>query len=60
MATTAAERKAAERQRKKQQGLVSKTLWLDQATMRAINEYKTVHNCTDDEAVKQLIAGFKK
>lgn len=55
MTQTAAERKAKERQRKKEKGFVSKTLWLDQDTIRAISEYKAKFGCTDDEAVNSLI-----
>lgn len=60
MATTAAERKAQERQRKKEQGMVLKQIWLLPKTVSIIEEYKernSDNDCkvSDEDAINELI-----
>lgn len=56
MASTAAERKAEETKRKAEQGLKRRSFWLDQASIKIIEDYKVKHNCTNDEAINQLLS----
>lgn len=55
MAQTAAERKAKERELKKDQGMKLKQIWLDQETLQIIENYKQSHGCTDEQAIRELI-----
>lgn len=55
MASTAAERKAKERQLKKEQGMVLKQVWLLPETIKIIEAYKYKFNGTDEEAINELI-----
>ena len=60
MATTAAERKAQERQRKKEQGMVLKQIWLLPETIQIIEKYKkrnSDNDCkvSDEDAINELI-----
>jgi hypothetical protein len=60
MATTAAERKAQERQRKKEQGMVLKQIWLLPKTVSIIEEYKERNSdkdckVSDEDAINELI-----
>ena len=60
MASTAAERKAQERQRKKEQGMVLKQIWLRPETVRIIEEYKERksdkdYKVSDEDAINELI-----
>ena len=59
MASTAAERKAKERQLKKEQGLVLKSIWFKPEVMRIIEDFKEKHNCTDEDAINELIKPSK-
>lgn len=56
MAATAAERKAKERQLKKEQGMALKQIWLSADTIKLISQYKSDHKLkSDDEAINALI-----
>lgn len=55
MASTAAERKAKERQIKKEQGMVLKQVWLRPEIIKIIEEYKENFNATDEDAINELI-----
>lgn len=60
MATTAAERKAQERQRKKEQGMVLKQIWLLPETIQIIEKYKkrnsnNDYKVSDEDAINELI-----
>ncbi|MCK4111587.1 hypothetical protein HCY65_11030 [Acinetobacter radioresistens] len=55
MAQTAAERKAKERQLKKEQGMTLKQVWLLPETIKIIEEYKSKFDATDEDAINELI-----
>ena len=60
MATTAAERKAQERQRKKEQGMVLKQIWLLPETIQIIEKYKkrnsnNDYKVSDEDAINEQI-----
>ena len=55
MASTAAERKAKERQLKKEQGMVLKQVWLLPETIKIIEAYKDKFDGTDEDAINELI-----
>ncbi len=55
MASTAAERKAKERQIKKEQGMVLKQVWLRPEIVKIIEKYKEDFNATDEDAINELI-----
>lgn len=55
MASTAAERKAKERQIKKEQGMVLKQVWLLPETVQIIEKFKDNFDCTDEDAINELI-----
>jgi len=55
MASTAAERKAKERQIKKDQGMVLKQVWLLPETIQIIEKYKNKFDATDEDAINELI-----
>lgn len=55
MASTAAERKAKERQQKKDQGMVLKQVWLLPETIKIIEKYKDKFDATDEDAINELI-----
>lgn len=60
MASTAAERKAQERQRKKEQGMVLKQIWLLPETIQIIDKYKKINSnndykVSDEDAINELI-----
>lgn len=55
MASTAAERKAKEREEKKAQGMTQKAIWLLPETTKIIEKYKVANNCTDEDAINELI-----
>ena len=55
MASTAAERKAKERQIKKDQGMVLKQVWLYPETIQIIEKYKNKFDATDEDAINELI-----
>lgn len=55
MAQTAAERKAKERQLKKEQGMVLKQIWLLPETIKIIEKYKDKFDATDEDAINELI-----
>lgn len=55
MASTAAERKAKERQQKKDQGMVLKQVWLLPETIKIIEKYKDKFDATDEGAINELI-----
>ena len=60
MATTPAERKAQERQRKKEQGMVLKQIWLLPETIQIIEKYKkrnsnNDYKVSDEDAINELI-----
>ena len=52
---TAAERKAKERQLKKEQGMILKQVWLLPETIKIIEKFKETYDCTDEEAINELI-----
>jgi alpha-amylase/alpha-mannosidase (GH57 family) len=55
MASTAAERKAKERLQKKSQGMVLKQIWLLPETIKIIEKFKDQYDCTDEDAINELI-----
>lgn len=60
MASTAAERKAQERERKKEQGMVLKQIWLLPETVSIIEKYKERNSgkdykVSDEDAINELI-----
>lgn len=55
MASTAAERKAKERQIKKEQGMVLKQVWLLPEIIQIIEKYKNKFDATDEDAINELI-----
>lgn len=55
MAQTAAERKAKERQIKKEQGMVLKQVWLLPEIIQIIEKYKNKFDATDEDAINELI-----
>ncbi|MCO8088250.1 hypothetical protein [Acinetobacter indicus] len=59
MASTAAERKAAETQRKAEQGLKRKSFWLSESEFKIIENFKKKNNLkTNDEALQQILKTF--
>ncbi|MBJ8450352.1 hypothetical protein I6M90_00810 [Acinetobacter bereziniae] len=56
MATTAAERKAKQRQEMIDKGFVRKDLWLSKESIEAIEKYKTENNLkSNDEAINLIL-----
>ena len=60
MASTAAERKRKEREEKKEQGMVQKSIWLQPETLKIIENYKEKysdkdHKVSDEDAINELI-----
>lgn len=55
MASTAAERKAKEREEKKAQGMMQKAIWFKPEVIKIIESYKTEFGATDEEAINELI-----
>ena len=56
MASTAAERKAAETKRKSEQGLKRKSFWLSQDEFKIIESFKISNDLkTNDEALQQIL-----
>ena len=56
MASTAAERKAAETKRKAEQGLKRKSFWLSEDEFKIIENFKQSNNLkTNDEALQQIL-----
>ena len=61
MASTAAERKAAETQRKAEQGLKRKSFWLSQDEFKIIESFKQNNELkTNDEALQQILKAIKE
>ena len=56
MASTAAERKAKQRQEMLDKGFSRKDLWLSKESLELIEKYKSEHNLkSNDEAINQII-----
>ena len=56
MASTAAERKAAETKRKAEMGLKRKSFWLNEQSISAIEQYKIENQLqTNDEALQKIL-----
>lgn len=60
MASTAAERKAKEREEKKAQGMTQKAIWLLPETIKIIEKYKEKYSdkdykVSDEDAINELI-----
>ena len=60
MASTAAERKRKEREEKKEQGMVQKSIWLQPENLKIIENYKEKHSdkdhkVSDEDAINELI-----
>lgn len=56
MASTAAERKAKQRQEMLEKGFTRKDLWLSRESLELIEKYKSEHNLkSNDEAINQII-----
>ena len=56
MASTAAERKAAETKRKAEQGFRRKSFWLSEYEFKVIENFKQSNNLkTNDEALQQIL-----
>lgn len=56
MASTAAERKAAETRRKAEQGLKRKSFWLSNEEVKIIESFKKKNNLkTNDEALREIL-----
>jgi len=59
MATTAAERKAKQRQEMLEKGFVRKDLWLSEESIRKIEEYKVEHNLKSyDDALNKMLSSL--
>lgn len=60
MASTAAERKATETQRKAEMGLKRKSFWLSEDEFKVIENFKKSNNLkTNDEALQQILKALK-
>lgn len=60
MASTAAERKAAETTRKAEQGLRRKSFWLSEDEFKIIKKFKKDNDLkTNDEALQQILKALK-
>ena len=60
MASTAAERKAAETQRKAEMGFKRKSFWLSEDEFKVIENFKKSNNLkTNDEALRQILKALK-
>lgn len=60
MASTAAERKAAETQRKAEQGFKRKSFWLSDDDFNVIEKFKKDNGLkTNDEALQQILKALK-
>ena len=60
MASTAAERKAKQRQEMLEKGFVRKDLWLSKESLDLIEKYKIENNLkSNDEAINQLLMALK-
>lgn len=56
MASTAAERKAKQRQEMLDKGFTRKDLWLSKESLELIEKYKSEHNLkSNDEAINQIV-----
>lgn len=56
MLKTSAQRKALETKRKAEKGLKRRSFWLDEESIKIINEYKIKNNLkTNDEALAKLL-----
>lgn len=56
MASTAAERKAKETQRKAEMGLKRRSFWLSDEDIKIIESFKKINNLrTNDEALQQIL-----
>ena len=56
MASTAAERKAKQRQEMLEKGFVRKDLWLSKESLEVIEKYKLEHSLkSNDEALNQIL-----
>ena len=61
MASTAAERKTAETQRKAEMGLRRKSFWLSEDEFKIIESFKQSNNLkTNDEALQQILKAIKE
>ena len=61
MASTAAERKAAETQRKAEIGLKRKSFWLSEDEFKIIESFKQNNELkTNDEALQQILKAIKE
>ena len=61
MASTAAERKAAETQRKAEMGLKRKSFWLSEDEVKVIESFKQNNELkTNDEALQQILKAIKE
>ena len=61
MASTAAERKAAETQRKAEMGLKRKSFWLSEDEFKIIESFKQNNELkTNDEALQQILKAIKE
>lgn len=61
MASTAAERKAKETQRKAEMGLRRKSFWLSEDEFKIIESFKQSNNLkTNDEALQQILKAIKE
>lgn len=59
MATTAAERKAKQRQEMLEKGFVRKDLWLLEESIKKIENYKNAHNLkSNDEALNKILSSL--
>lgn len=60
MASTAAERKAAETERKSKKGLKRRSFWLSEFECKIIEKFKKDNDLkTNDEALRQLLKALK-
>ena len=60
MASTAAERKAKETQRKVEMGLKRRSFWLSDEDIKTIVSFKKSNNLrTNDEALQQILKSLK-
>ena len=61
MVSTAAERKAAETQRKAEMGLKRKSFWLSEDEFQIIESFKQNNELkTNDEALQQILKAIKE
>lgn len=55
MSLTPAQRKAKQRKYMIEKGFVRKDFWLSESSLKIINDYKDLHNLSNDDAINKLL-----